>query len=602
MLVCACDASLPTPEEGSPAPLPPAARDVAVHPPAGDLASVDSFDGSDDTGDAHSDTADVADTLRDTKADADAPGSDGDTADADTVAPCDDTTLGTRAACPARSCLQLRMANPSVTDGTYWIHPEGGGEVSDPQRSVEVECVMSGNGGGWTVVLDANYGEGDACPMPWGTADFGACMREIETAGAVSVEFPVPAGLAWSEVTGFFEGFRYATVDAFGTGMIDDVYTDGVSVTVGMPRQHIWTYTLGQREGVTFTHYVCPCSGSTSPAPAFVGAHYACEATGASEMRDQWVLDDSVWSGNGYGTDCDVHGSPSPFVRALATPVTDPIEVRLMADQPSSNEDIGLTRAVLAVREAERCDGSGAGLDDDHDGLVDEKGCGPANPAVSCRDVLEANAGGWAPDGTYWLQPRGTAGPMFQAWCDMTADGDPWTLAAVCRPHDAQCWKTTQVGEPTSPWVAKSVKIDDADIRAILYDGTVRETRGDWRQIGPGEFAVSGVAINAFDDPSVWTSTQCATPAGSVFHARVALDDTTADPDFDALLAQALAMPSDTAVVSGGSCFCNASGWSNNATGTSCQGGWSANCEGGPASLNDCATPVARADVLLWVR
>ena len=48
----------------------------------------------------------------------------------------------------------------------------------------------------------------------------------------------------------------------------------GVSITEGLPRQHVWTYAAGN----TKNNHHCPCSnGSSAKAPAFVGGDYKLE-------------------------------------------------------------------------------------------------------------------------------------------------------------------------------------------------------------------------------------------------------------------------------------------------------------------------------------
>jgi hypothetical protein len=63
-----------------------------------------------------------------------------------------------------------------------------------------------------------------------------------------------------------------------------------------------------------------------------------------------WATDDPLWDGSGAGTDCDTAGDPSRFAVALDDPVRGPLLVRILADQGSSNEDVGVTALELFVR------------------------------------------------------------------------------------------------------------------------------------------------------------------------------------------------------------------------------------------------------------
>lgn len=53
------------------------------------------------------------------------------------------SALGRSSANPGRSCLHLKQESPLLTDGTYWLDPDGNG-------GFEAYCDMTG--GGWTLV------------------------------------------------------------------------------------------------------------------------------------------------------------------------------------------------------------------------------------------------------------------------------------------------------------------------------------------------------------------------------------------------------------------------------------------------------------------
>ena len=64
----------------------------------------------------------------------------------------------------------------------------------------------------------------------------------------------------------------------------DDInghYVDGVSITHGSPRQHIWTLMGGLFDVHTDKRYNCPCttgSDQSSTVPSFIGNDYFCES------------------------------------------------------------------------------------------------------------------------------------------------------------------------------------------------------------------------------------------------------------------------------------------------------------------------------------
>ena len=57
-------------------------------------------------------------------------------------------------------------------------------------------------------------------------------------------------------------------------------YVDGLSITLGNPRKHVWTNVAGFAESgdASYTHF-CPCATTPrTPANVFVSDHYYCES------------------------------------------------------------------------------------------------------------------------------------------------------------------------------------------------------------------------------------------------------------------------------------------------------------------------------------
>ena len=107
-------------------------------------------------------------------------------------------------------------------------------------------------GPGWRPVVDLNMADPfQFCPSPWTLTLTPArsCMRPPTAAGCDSVSLTVSGG-SYSHVCGRAVGYTSESPDAFadhdltvvrGSG-IDIAYLDGVSVTHGSPRQHIWSF------------------------------------------------------------------------------------------------------------------------------------------------------------------------------------------------------------------------------------------------------------------------------------------------------------------------------------------------------------------------
>ena len=77
-----------------------------------------------------------------------------------------------------------------------------------------------------------------------------------------SVFFPVSGG-EYSKVCGMIKAYQWGSPDGFRpsqqANIIDGGYVDGVSVTYGHPRQHIWTFAAGLSEDTSH------CPGCACP-------------------------------------------------------------------------------------------------------------------------------------------------------------------------------------------------------------------------------------------------------------------------------------------------------------------------------------------------
>ena len=106
------------------------------------------------------------------------------------------------------------------------------------------------------------------------------CRRTDTSAGCGSVMMDVP--YQYSRVCGRVRAFQFGTTNAFcfrATASIDSNYVDGVILTHGSPRQHIWTFVSGLHKNIGHESSACPCSDVRAPPPpAFVGNDYFCDS------------------------------------------------------------------------------------------------------------------------------------------------------------------------------------------------------------------------------------------------------------------------------------------------------------------------------------
>ena len=128
--------------------------------------------------------------------------------------------------------------------------------------------------------------------------------------------------------------------------LIVTIYVDGISITHGNPRHHLWTYAAGLQENIIHGvgQYECPCAtGSTQTVPSFVGNDYFCESGCPGHYDLTTFHTDRLWDGEQCGAIeggcCRATGLPW-FHKTLSTPTSDYIELRLCCDQDTSDEDV----------------------------------------------------------------------------------------------------------------------------------------------------------------------------------------------------------------------------------------------------------------------
>ena len=137
----------------------------------------------------------------------------------------------------------------------------------------------------WRRIAYFDTTQGDSCPTDLRTvtnttSSQMACGRTADP-GCTSLQFS-PDG-NYTNVCGRVRGYQYDSPDGFhtGTDSIDSHYIDGISITHGNPRTHLWSYVTGNTEQYYITATRCPCARSDptdrSDVPSFVGEDFYCE-------------------------------------------------------------------------------------------------------------------------------------------------------------------------------------------------------------------------------------------------------------------------------------------------------------------------------------
>ena len=254
------------------------------------------------------------------------------------------------------SCEEIKDRQPLSPSGVYVL------ANTTAAATYTVYCNMGdlcGSGGGWTRLAYLDMSDATQnCPSGFRLYQSGgvrACGRPATSGGScVSVQFP-SNGISYSQVCGRVLGRSYISPDAVNRehgsnhNNINGDYVDGVSITRGSPRQHVWT--LMATAGDSFAaggRYNCPCiNGSALYPQQFVGNHYFCEGAGGN-----W--NDLLWDGKDCSLDempcCSAPGLPWFHRDYNNTTTNDYIELRVCADQGTTNEDAPISYFEIYIK------------------------------------------------------------------------------------------------------------------------------------------------------------------------------------------------------------------------------------------------------------
>lgn len=262
----------------------------------------------------------------------------------------------------ARTCSEVAAKNQyCIYESGQRLIDCGDGTGGDTH---EVFCDMFHMAGGWQRVAKLNFTASDPCPvdstwMPVNVNGLDYCTTIDWYAVASWVLYPK---CSFSEVSGYILADQRGKMEGFHSDLgqsrtLDDVYVDGVSITVGNAssvRQHVFTYAVGREELPRIES--CPCHGApVSNVPYFLGFDYHCDSTYAPYTATSLNIGyRSLWSGGGCGEGsacCNSADTPW-FYRVLHESVRgQPLEVRILSDAASHEDEMILIREMtLFVR------------------------------------------------------------------------------------------------------------------------------------------------------------------------------------------------------------------------------------------------------------
>ena len=254
------------------------------------------------------------------------------------------------------SCQQIKQQQSYSPNGYYTL----AGTSGTYSAYCNMGTLCGSSGGGWTRLAYLDMSDStQSCPSGFRLYQSGsvrACGRPGSSASCVSVQFP-SNGISYSQICGRVTGYQFGSPDAVDGNLnnINSYYVEGVSITHGSPRQHVWTLMAGLTEALTNSN-ACPCNtGSSQSVQSFIGSNYFCESGNSnSDWRHVLYSSDPLWDGQ----DCPSNESPCCSVSGIPwfhrdygnTATTDNIELRVCGDQEPYNEDSPVSLYEIYIR------------------------------------------------------------------------------------------------------------------------------------------------------------------------------------------------------------------------------------------------------------
>ena len=256
------------------------------------------------------------------------------------------------------SCKDIKAVLPNSPTGYYHVN----------SRTIYCNMDTLCNGtGGWTRLAYLDMSDSTQnCPSGFRLYQSGgvrACGRPVtSSASCSSVTFP-SNGISYSQICGRVTGYQFGSNDALHMGNgnnhnnLNADYVDGVSITRGSPRLHVWTFMGGVYESINIGSN-CPCTAGSPQInfiPSFIGSNYFCESGNpTSSYYNKFFTADPLWDGKLCRSletaCCDVPGIPWFHRYYGNSTTTDYLELRVCGDEGTQNEDTPFGYAEIYVK------------------------------------------------------------------------------------------------------------------------------------------------------------------------------------------------------------------------------------------------------------
>ena len=276
---------------------------------------------------------------------------------------CRNTDLGITQA--AKSCSDIISADSTCKSGYYVIADK----VKQPAVMTFCDMKEVCGGSSWRPVVKLDMRDNTTnCPSPLKIITNNDPPRRVcartASRGCSRVTFTTHNG-QYTEVCGRVRGYQHRTTDGFA---VPAWYADGVAITHGTPRKHIWSYVAGVVESGASPQLplLCPCySDDTSgqPIKPLIASNFYCESGASTSsagrvalssddpVRQTTFWNDPVWDGEGCptGNRCCDPGNYGWFHRGI-TETSDDIDVHWCGDEDNNNEDVYTDIVEIYVR------------------------------------------------------------------------------------------------------------------------------------------------------------------------------------------------------------------------------------------------------------
>ena len=260
------------------------------------------------------------------------------------------------------SCEAVLNKLPNSPSGYYSL-VDANGNIHQVYCHMETLC---GKGGGWTRIASLNMKtSSENCPAQFRLYSQGgirACGRPVISGSGSCVGITFSSrDIKYSQVCGKVIGYQYNSPDGASAYLassrdINSPYIDGISLTHGSPRKHIWSLISGYSDVGANR---CPCSSNDPRSvPSFVDSDYYCESgchtsIATSDEGSTLYNTDPLWDGKGCGsseTACCKRPLIPWFYKSLTYSTADSVEMRICCDQYTGDEDVLIEQYEIYVK------------------------------------------------------------------------------------------------------------------------------------------------------------------------------------------------------------------------------------------------------------